>query len=66
MVLPPAHIVVLPVMVADGGALTVTVTLPVAVVAPEVTVTLYVVVAVGLAVGLATVVLLKPVAGDQL
>jgi len=63
----PLHIVALEPAAAVGNGLTVTVTeldllQPVAVI---VSVTVYVVVLVGLAVGLDTVELLKPVDGDQ-
>ena len=63
---PPLHIVVLPLTDAVGRAFTVTVTVSVSTqFCGDVAVTVYVIVEEGLAVGVAAVVLLKPVAGDQ-
>jgi hypothetical protein len=66
VVLPPLQIVTFDPAVTVGGALTVTVTLALEEHPALVTVTVYVVVTVGLADGLETVVLLKPVEGLQL
>jgi hypothetical protein len=66
VVLPPLHIVTFEPAVTVGGGLTVTVTLALEEHPALVTVTVYVVVVVGLAEGLETVVLLNPVDGLQL